>query len=549
MELTDSAGSARFVFDDHALLDANDQARALIDRLRASHPAQEPDAADDLGHLIRFLLPHFPQLHTELADLVHKGRLELTAADDSGYQLQAEWRSGLAHLALIQTRHEGSMIALDRLGYAAMEDELETLRHCAGQAPILIWRTDSAGNVVWANGAYLSLAAHAAPADSGGLTWPLPQLFARADNGRAAGLRAYVADATEQRAFDLSTVPATEGAVHYAIPADAAARSEGTRRELLQTLARAFSTLPVGLAVFDSARRLQIFNPALVDLTGLCTTFLAGCPSLDNVLHALREARVLPEPRDYKAWRADLIEIERAAGASTYSAEWILPDGQTLNVTGRPHPDGGLAFFFEDVTSEIRLARGFRSEIETGHAVLDAIADPLAVFSAQGALVMANAGYHRLWNTRPDSVIGQSDLADALAQWHSLSQPGPVWDDVAGMVRGGSAAAELSGTVALRNGRALAISARTLPGRQTLVTFAPAQDALRSPAEPSVHRHHDEHADLLGRSLPASRLAPAGQTAQASAVLTPSPAQAGAALRPPRTARVRHVSSRSGTRG
>ena len=36
-----------------------------------------------------------------------------------------------------------------------------------------------------------------------------------------------------------------------------------------------------------------------------------------------------------------------------YQEIWSLPSNVTYKVTGRPHPDGAVAFFFEDISADV----------------------------------------------------------------------------------------------------------------------------------------------------------------------------------------------------
>ena len=84
-------------------------------------------------------------------------------------------------------------------------------------------------------------------------------------------------------------------------------RAEDTLRSFIQTLTKSFAVLPTGLAIFDREGQLALFNPALIDMTGLDAAFLSRRPRMTDFFDALRDLQKLPEPRDYKAWRDDLM--------------------------------------------------------------------------------------------------------------------------------------------------------------------------------------------------------------------------------------------------
>ncbi|MEK9704965.1 MAG: diguanylate cyclase, partial [Paracoccaceae bacterium] len=52
------------------------------------------------------------------------------------------------------------------------------------------------------------------------------------------------------------------------------------------------------------------------------------------------------------------------ATEGTYTEIWNLPSGATFRISGRPHPDGALAFLFEDITAEVSMSRRFTAEFE-----------------------------------------------------------------------------------------------------------------------------------------------------------------------------------------
>ncbi|TMV38357.1 diguanylate cyclase, partial [Thioclava sp. BHET1] len=152
------------------------------------------------------------------------------------------------------------------------------------------------------------------------------------------------------------------GRLLFALPADGAVQAETSLRSFIQTLSQTFAHLKVGLAIFDRRRQLVLFNPALSELTGLEPEFLSSRPTLFSVLDAMRERRMIPEPRDYKLWRREMMELEAAAATGQYLDLWSLPGGQTYRVTGQPHPDGAVAFIIEDISEEMSVTRTLRAE-------------------------------------------------------------------------------------------------------------------------------------------------------------------------------------------
>ncbi len=478
---------AVFLFDERDLIDASAAGRRLL--------LAAPVRGDAWTQLVASVSPLFPGFESAMAGLAQRGSLTMRAVGERKLGLLAEWRSGLARITLTDDTDEGRQLTVDRLSHRAMEDELAALRATMDQAPMPIWRQDETGAVVQANRAYLALADSLGTATPA--TWPLPSLFDSpgAADGRHWRARVDLPGAARPRWFDCQSFPMGETRLHFAQPADALVQAEASLRDFVQTLSKTFAHLPIGLAVFDRTRRLQLFNPALSDLTTLTPDFLIERPSLAGFLDRLRERHILPEPKDYRTWRQRITDLEQAASMGQYRETWELPGGQTYRVSGRPHPEGAIAFLFEDISAEVTMTRRFRAEMTLGQSVLDTLDDAVAVFSNQGAVTVTNAAYDHLWSHGRQA-------ADALCTWRDTFGAGPEWEAVAGRLRdallsrhdaGGSPRQPWSTWLESRDGREFNLRLTPLPGGALLVAFRPVEagqiaastDAPIQPAEPS----------------------------------------------------------------
>ena len=264
----------------------------------------------------------------------------------------------------------------------------------------MAWSRAPDGQVVWANAAYRDrfdapageLPDHRIANAFGQVVEEVPL------TPRGPGSRRRVAvpgrDDTEPRWYELTETPGPAGeTVGFALDADDLVAAEASLRRFVETLTETFAHLPIGLAVFDKNRRLGLFNPALTDLVKIDAVWLAGRPSLRDFLERLRETRQMPEQKDFASWRRKLSELEEGARDGTYEENWQLPSGKIFRVTGRPHPQGALAFLFEDISTAIILERKYRSELELSQATLDRMSEAVAVFDASGMLVFVNSAF------------------------------------------------------------------------------------------------------------------------------------------------------------
>ncbi len=457
-----------FLFDDENLVDATPQAKQFLETA--------PGEMSDWGRLVSALQPKFPDMVEEISTLADSGQIVLHALDDDT-RLQADWKNGLARISIIESSSPAKKVELNRRNYDAMESELETLRATAESAPFLVWRQRSDGTITWANSSYLELA-QASDSDLSIPVWPPSRLFNLSNAGLTGPgaisqrMKTHIIGETEPRWFECFETPLGNESLFTAVAADKVVKAETALRDFVQTLTKTFAHLTVGLAIFDKQRRLALFNPALTDLISLPIEFLSGRPTLLSVLDRLRETKMIPEPKDYKSWRQQLFELEIAAVNGTYEETWSLANGRTYRVTGRPHPDGAVAFLFEDISAEISLTRRFRAELENGQAVMDSLDEAIAVFSPGGALTLSNNSYCKLWGVESTAILGNFGILDATQSWSELCAPSPVWGDAREYVGAAGERVEWTAEVRMQDGRRLNCRFTPISGGATLVGFS-----------------------------------------------------------------------------
>ena len=454
------------------LVDATPPARALLSRLSGTR----------LTTLLGWLESRLPGTIATLARLPAEGRVELAGAEGRGSArlglLAEDLGDGMTRLTLTDPVAESAGIVVDSLSQAALEEEAAVLRDTANHAPMLSWRQDRDGHVLWANSAYLT-EAEARCHHAGLPIWPLPMLFdlptlpvllgdESQDPSRRRPYRARLETAEGTVLwFDCHLRPSGSEVLFFAIPADDAVRAERSLREFVQTLTKTFADLPIGLAIFDRQRQLQLFNPALIDLTGLQTSFLTARPSLFTFLDRMREARMVPEPRDYRSWRKQMSTLEAAAASGHHVETWSLPGGQTYRVTGRPHPDGAVAFLFEDITSEMSLTRRFREQLSLGTTVIDALDEAIGVFAPDGQMMLGNDAWRHLWGDAP------LPLCERLRAIESRQGGSAGLKRLVEALSPGTPRSAAVGAMGGPDGRLLTWRLRPLPGGLVMVGFSP----------------------------------------------------------------------------
>ncbi len=333
---------------------------------------------------------------------------------------------------------EQSSVRIDLPALHAMESEIELLARSGDTNPSLSWAVDDTGRVVWSNAGYIDLVGRCAGPDAA-QGWPLQVLFPD-DEARDGTFRRQVRDLKGQDLwYEVTATPrGPDGLRHiHAHSLDAVIKAEDSLRTFIQTLTKTFAFLPTGLAIFDRNGQLALFNPALLDMTGLDGAWLSRRPLMADVLDALRDLKKLPEPRDYKAWRDGLTGLGQNGETAPHAETWTLPSGATYRVSLRPQSDGAISLMLEDVSAEIRADRTHREERETMSGLLDQLQTGLVAFEPNGMLSTANDAAQTIWlpEGAEDAARLPSTLDGCTAFWKTLCRPSSVWGDLRAFAR------------------------------------------------------------------------------------------------------------------
>ncbi|MEM6373680.1 MAG: PAS-domain containing protein [Pseudomonadota bacterium] len=312
----------------------------------------------------------------------------------------------------------------------SVEVELGVLRLAASASPYPMWLTGEDGGIHWQNTAYTTLESAARPEEHR-TDEPL-FIFDQdeADEKRTLRVPVKIAATGLTEWYNVTATCVDKMTIYHAVDINAVIEAELAQRNFVQTLAKTFAHLSIGLAIFDRNGQLALFNPAMVDLTSLPVEFLSSRPALLAFFDRLRDNRVMPEPKNYSSWRQEISDMIAAATHASYQETWTLDTGHTYRVSGRPHPDGAVAFLIEDITAEISLTRNFRAELELGQSLMDTFEDALAVFSSAGVLTFCNSAFRKMWNVDPDCSFADVTIVDSLKEWQTQSDPDPAWGDM-----------------------------------------------------------------------------------------------------------------------
>ncbi|MEO0370290.1 MAG: PAS-domain containing protein [Pseudomonadota bacterium] len=294
----------------------------------------------------------------------------------------------------------------------------DVLRH----APAVVFGIDDSGKLQWGNERFEALSVDARCAF-------IETARDRSDDD-ALKVSIDAEDTERKEHYEISVMANDSGAVLYANDVTRLVEADNIRSAFVQTLTKTFADLSTGLAVFDRDKRLVLFNPAVMDLTDLPADFLTTRPHMMEFFDRLRDNHMMPEPKSYSTWRKQITEMITSAVNGHYSESWSLPGGLTYKLTGRPHPNGAIAFLIEDITDEMALTRQSRSQLETHQSILDAMQEAIAVIGPDGGLLICNASFSKVVGFDPDARVAPTSLQEVMEACQQRFPGTGGWDDL-----------------------------------------------------------------------------------------------------------------------
>lgn len=412
-----------FLFRNGDLVDANPAAQNLLQTF------DDPSAV--YSSLVDCLQFEFPDLEARFQDLSDNSDVVIQSVNLPHMSVEIS-RSGDRLLCSIW--HDPFVLD-ETCKEIFLRKKVSDLERALSNSPYIFWKEDQKGQLSWCNRQYIE-ASNYFRKDSTGTPTALhssrlfpdvPTGFLDGESVKTSRCSLISARRDAEHWFNVVSVAAPDGAFHFSSDATAEVKAEASQRDTVRTFVQIFAQLAVGLVIFDQSRRLVIYNPAFCETMGLDPVFLASKPTLPSVLDRLRNSKKAPEPTSYSVFRGKVSELEKIAKEGLYEEVWQLPDRQEIKVTGKPYPDGAMAFFFEDVSEATQSAIWHRSQKQSYQDALNLIDDPIQIFSPTKQLLFSNDAAKKSLGLPRDQL---QDLRIVLLQWKNLFLPNSHWGKI-----------------------------------------------------------------------------------------------------------------------
>jgi signal transduction histidine kinase len=389
-------------------------------------------------------------------------------------------------LVHVRGRAIGTLLAVWLDARASAESaSTSNLRTMMDALPLPVWLRDRTLALTWVNAVYAQAVGAGDNANALSAQTPLERTerdlagTARAQNQPVQAKRYAVLNG-QRRALEFNEIPLEDGSVlGIATDVTDVSNAEAKLQQHLDAHADTLDKLATAVAIFGHDQRLSFHNRAFARLWDLPEAWLDTRPSDGEVLDQLREARRLPEQRNYQQWKRERLAAYDHHEAFLPEESWHLPDGTTLRVVVQPHPFGGLTYLYEDITEKLALESSYNTLIGVQRATLDTLAEGVAVFGLDGRLKLHNAAFARLWRFEPSELSNEPHIRDIARACTQRFGDEEVWRHLISSVLSASERTQERGRLERMDKTIVTVGLAPLPDGATLVTFADVTDRYR----------------------------------------------------------------------
>lgn len=292
-----------------------------------------------------------------------------------------------------------------------------------------------------------------------------------AENGVLTDRRAFTTVNGERRAFQVVDVPiGKQGIAGYAIDVQDLQSERSAFKRFRSAQRNMLDTLSAGVVQFAGDLNMTFCNQPFQRMFGIRPQWISEGSDFDRLLERMREAGRLPETRDFPEWKK-----ERRAwfnSAKLVEENWLLPDGTHLRVIAQPDADGGLMLFFEDRSEQVQLASARDTLLRVRTAMLDNLAEALAVFAPDGKLHLWNRRFGNVWNLEDGALDGHprvDELLKILAP--QLKRPAKISEMRTAILTASGERKDGTGRLVLKNDQTFSFATIPLPDGNALFTM------------------------------------------------------------------------------
>ena len=284
----------------------------------------------------------------------------------------------------------------------------------------------------------------------------------------------------QRRLIEMIEIPlaAEKRGVGIAIDVTREEEWESAYKRLAASHREAMEQLRTAIAMFDVETRLEFYNSAYEQLTGMSGAWLDTRPKLAEIIDKMRELRKLPEQADYKQFKLGWID-KFTTLIEPYEEMQYLPDGTVIRMIVVPRPMGGSLLTLEDVTSHLQLETSFNTLMAVQQETMDNLLEGIAVFGEDGRLRLSNQAFAKTWSLTPEDLTPATHISKLVEKIKPMFDE-KSWPEARKIILSNGLEREpRRGRLQRSNGSILEYSIQPLPDGNILNAYSDITDTVK----------------------------------------------------------------------
>ncbi|TAL34060.1 MAG: PAS domain-containing protein [Alphaproteobacteria bacterium] len=375
---------------------------------------------------------------------------------------------------------------------AAVEKRENELRTNANALPFPIWVRNHRLDITWCNKAYAKVCDDTGasvvaeqkelPMTGASKADLTQRVLAQRAMAKLApqSMRGHMIVEGQRRLIEITEIPLPQEKRVVGVALDVTKEEEWeTSYERLSASHReALEQLRTAIAMFDVDTRLEFYNSAYEQLTGMSGTWLDTKPKMIEIIEKMRELRKLPEQADYKQFKQAWVN-KFTSLLEPYEEMQYLPDGSVVRMIVVPRPMGGLLLTLEDVTSRLQLETSYNTLIAVQEETMNNLSEGIAVFGEDGRVRLSNQAFARMWNIPAADMQGAPHIMHLIERTRPYFDP-PQWPAMKQAIMANALEREpRKGRIQRNNGTVLEFSIVPLPDGNILNAYFDITDTVK----------------------------------------------------------------------
>ena len=320
---------------------------------------------------------------------------------------------------------QSAMRSMDAV--TVVEKRENELRAALNALPFPVWLRNQRLELAWCNKFYSRVVDDSAasviadqkelPTTGAGKNGPGGRALAEAAGagGTAQSSRSHVIIDGQRRLIEMTEIPTAfeKRMVGVALDVTREEEWEASYERLTSSHREALEQLRTAIAMFDRDMKLEFYNSAYEQMTGMAGSWLDSKPKMNDVIDRMRELRKIPEQVDYKQFKQNWVKKFTTLLGPDEEMQY-LTDGTVIRTIVVPRPMGGLLLTLEDVTSRIQLETSYNTLMAVQQETMDNLTEGIAVFGEDGRLRLSNRAFAEMWNIPPGALTTATHIAQLV---------------------------------------------------------------------------------------------------------------------------------------